>query len=67
MKLPDIKFSCTNTKEGTSIVRIDFSDKVNPDVPWLELTFDRNLPYLVVSAFNKFDMSKIMKSTNKDE
>ena len=62
MRMPEIAFHCINVKDHGTL-RIDFSTKEGPTIPWLEITFSKPFPNIMVNAFNKFDMAKVLTIT----
>ena len=63
MKMPEISFHCLNTKDGRGRLRVDFSTKEGPAIPWLEITFNKAIPNTLTNAFNSFDMTKVLAIT----
>ena len=59
MALPDIDFTARNdAKKGEGVIEIKFSSKEEKDVPWLKITVNKTLPYVIVNAFNRFHVDQ---------
>jgi len=62
MTLPDVKFTCSNDKEGEGTLKVTFSDPNVQEVPYLEVIFNKPIPYIMVNAFNRFSASTVKES-----